>query len=147
MLFLTMDSLCSVSAPDHNSTEAGDVLLCSHSSRATLPWMKTLLLTFASSSTGNCLSNSIFSLAAASLQLQTSYPYMPLALIMSMSTIVMGKDYNFWHFFTEIKPLTHFISITQFILKSLSAAFYQIAMLFLGNVLLTSHFPSKGRLT
>lgn len=67
---------------------------------------------------------------------------------MSVSTIVMGKDYNFWHFFfSEIKLLTHLISVIQFILKSLSAAFYQIAVLLLGNVLLTSHFPSKGCLT
>lgn len=68
------------------------------------------LLTSASLSTGNSLSNSIFSMAAASLQLQTTHPHMSLALIMSVSTIVMGKDYNFWHFFLRNKAFnpSHF---------------------------------------
>jgi len=102
-IYLCCVCLC-LSAPDHNSTQAEQVFSCSGTTRADLPWLKMLLLTSGSLSTGNCLSNDIFSLAAASPQLQTSHLNMSLALIMSLSTAVMGNDYTFGHFFSEIKP-------------------------------------------
>lgn len=61
---------------------------------------------------------------------------MSLALIMSLPTAVMGKDYTLRHFFfLRNKALTHFLSVTQLILKSPSSdAFYQTGMLLWGDV-------------
>lgn len=87
-------------------------------------------------SAGNFLTNYIFSLASASLQLQVSHPNMSLSLKMSCLPLQWRKITHLGiFFFLRSKVWTHFTLVKQFILTCPSLrAFYQAALLFWGHV-------------